>query len=139
MNQYKRVVRCNQCHGYIEGGHERDSTDHCMCETPVPGEAWFYCGRCGRMSKLAGVEDRARFCSDCREMPVRFALVRSRDGVGQGTGVGYVAYGVVWSNGRVSMQWRPPVQSIVSYDDLDQAEMIHVKKHPGETELVWLD
>lgn len=66
----------------------------------------------------------------------RFELHRDVDVSGV-SGVGVVADGVLWPDGRVSVRWRGSRPSTVSWDCLEDAEAIH--GHGGATRIVWLD
>lgn len=66
----------------------------------------------------------------------RFCLVRDVDVTGV-TGIGVVADGVVWPNGKVTVCWRGPHSSIVDWDSLDDAEAVH--GHDGSTHVAWFD
>lgn len=64
------------------------------------------------------------------ESPTRFYLRRVKDETGI-SATGRVGEGVIWQNGWVSFQWRPPMQSMGTYPDLDTFMKIHVLSHPS--------
>lgn len=66
----------------------------------------------------------------------RFVLRRHEDVTGV-SGTGIVAIGVVFKDGKCSMQWNTPVRSICIYDSIDDLMKIH--GHDGATVLVWID
>lgn len=70
------------------------------------------------------------------QVPSRFQLHRDIDVSGV-TGTGTVADGVTWPDGTVSIRWRGPRPSTVSWGNLDDPEAIH--GHGGATRFVWLD
>lgn len=66
----------------------------------------------------------------------RFYLQRDADVSGK-SGTGRVADGVLWTNGKVTIQWRGEHSSIVNWDQLYSAIEIH--GHDGLTHIVWID
>lgn len=70
--------------------------------------------------------------------PRCFALMRSRDVTGV-SGEGRVAWGVVFSTGKVVVNWCVPnlPTSVTVYDDLDEVERIH--GHDGLTKVVFVN
>jgi hypothetical protein len=64
----------------------------------------------------------------------RFYLYRTVDESGV-SGVGRVAEGVCFSNGRCVLSWLTRTSSIAVYDNIDDVETIH--GHNGATEIVW--
>lgn len=66
----------------------------------------------------------------------RFLLDRTEDPTGI-SGTGYVAEGVVFSNGWVGLTWVTPWTSVVFYPSLEHVEHIH--GHEGKTVLVFVD
>lgn len=64
-----------------------------------------------------------------------FELHRDHDQTGV-SGVGVVAEGVVFTDGRVAMRWRTGTASTAIYDGVDDVAAIH--GHQGLTRLVWL-
>lgn len=67
----------------------------------------------------------------------RFHLERDEDATGV-SGTGYVAEGVLWSNGWVSMTWLTQWTSVVTYPQgIEAVEYIH--GHQGMTRVVWDD
>jgi len=64
-----------------------------------------------------------------------FQLRRSEDTTGV-SGTGWVAEGVVFSNGWVAMTWLSERPSVVFYTSLDDVEAIH--GHDGRTQVVFL-
>lgn len=63
-----------------------------------------------------------------------FKLVRDVDDSGV-SGVGVVAEGVEFENGRVVLGWTTVVHSVGVYDDVESVEAIH--GHGGKTRIVW--
>jgi hypothetical protein len=79
--------------------------------------------------------------------PLRFKLVRHRDDSGV-SGTGTVAFGVLWPDGAVDIQWRNDdtdgldttrngFASYHSEDGLDDTLAVH--GHGGATEVVFID
>jgi hypothetical protein len=66
----------------------------------------------------------------------RFRLVRDEDVSGI-SGVGTVAEGVLFSNGKIALGWCSDVRSVTVYDDLEDLEAIH--GHEGRTRIEWVD
>ncbi|SFD13602.1 hypothetical protein [Streptomyces aidingensis] len=69
-------------------------------------------------------------------LPRRFHLHRTVDVTGA-SGTGRVADGVMWPDGTVSIRWRGPRPSTVTWNNLADAE--HVHGHGGHTTIVWDD
>ena len=63
-----------------------------------------------------------------------FQLIRIED-VGGISGVGLVAEGIQFSNGKCVLVWTTKLQSIAMYDSLDDLMAIH--GHEGKTKLVF--
>ena len=63
-----------------------------------------------------------------------FYLFRIEDESGV-SGVGSVAEGVQFSNGKCAMAWTTELQSITVYDSIDDVIAIH--GHNGKTEVRW--
>lgn len=66
----------------------------------------------------------------------RFELWRTED-VSGSSGVGLVAQGVIFSDGRVAMRWLRPPCSTALYDSADELLAIH--GHCGRTTLRAID
>ena len=66
----------------------------------------------------------------------RFILQRHRDVTGV-SGVGRVAEGVRFSDGRCALRWRLAIAAGAFYDSLEDLTAIH--GHDGATEIVFLD
>lgn len=67
----------------------------------------------------------------------RFVLIRDRDVTGV-SGTGIVAEGVVWTDGTVTVKWRGPRSSEVSWPGgVDDVEAVH--GHGGATRIQWVD
>lgn len=66
----------------------------------------------------------------------RFNLERSED-VSGSSGIGIVAQGVEFDNGKCSMSWIQKYTSIGVYTSILELEYIH--GHEGRTKVVWLD
>lgn len=65
-----------------------------------------------------------------------FNLVRDIDVSGV-SGVGIVAQGTVFDNGKVAMCWLTATSSIAVYDELAHVNIIH--GHNGGTRIEWTD
>jgi hypothetical protein len=65
-----------------------------------------------------------------------FELHRETDLTGV-SGVGIVAEGVQFGNGRAALCWLTEHTSVAVYDDMGSLEAIH--GHHGATKVVWLD
>lgn len=71
--------------------------------------------------------------------PRMFSMVRTADESGV-SGTGRVLDGVVWSNGKVTVQWRTENSSIAVYDSFETFEAIHITPHPDNgTVIEWAD
>lgn len=68
--------------------------------------------------------------------PRRFTLERTEDISGV-SGLGTIAYGVVWPDGRCSIHWPGIHPSTVAWDCLHDAMAVH--GHGGATTVNWLD
>lgn len=69
--------------------------------------------------------------------PDRFVLRRDVDHTGL-SGVGTVAEGIRFSDGRVALRWVGSEHaSTVIWNSLDDVEAIH--RHNGDTVVVWID
>ncbi len=66
----------------------------------------------------------------------RFILYRHQDETGI-SGIGIVAEGVRFSDGRVVLMWLTRVRSVVFYDAMEDVIAIH--GHQGKTEVRWID
>ena len=66
----------------------------------------------------------------------RFYLERSKDVSGV-SGVGRVAEGVEFSDGKVAIRWPTEYGSTVVWDSIEHAEKVH--GHGGLTKIVWID
>lgn len=64
----------------------------------------------------------------------RFHLQRDEDATGT-SGIGTVAEGVVFANGKVALSWLTPISSVAIYDAIGHVEHIH--GHGGKTRVVW--
>jgi hypothetical protein len=64
-----------------------------------------------------------------------FVLVRKDDATGT-SGVGVVAEGVEFSNGRVALHWLSQMDVVGMYDNVTVVEKLH--GHDGRTTLEWL-
>lgn len=63
-----------------------------------------------------------------------FKLKRSEDVSGV-SGTGFVAEGVLFSNGRVALCWLTETPTVTSFDSIADVETIH--GHEGRTKIVW--
>jgi hypothetical protein len=66
----------------------------------------------------------------------RFTLRRDIDHSGV-SGIGIVAEGVVWTDGRICLRWHGEASSINIMKSLEH--MIQIHGHNGSTRVVWLD
>ena len=64
----------------------------------------------------------------------KFYLIRNDDVSGV-SGIGRVAEGVVFSNGKCALNWLTQYTSCAIYDDIETLKAIH--EHGGRTELVF--
>lgn len=68
--------------------------------------------------------------------PMRlFKLFRHEDPSGV-SGTGYVAEGVIWSDGSVAVRWLGEYASTITYMSIGDVEQVH--GHNGQTEVVYL-
>lgn len=70
--------------------------------------------------------------------PRRFYLERIKDETGVSR-TGRVLEGVLWQNGEVTVQWRPPHSTFGFYHSLREFEIIHVDCHPSCNVIRWLE
>lgn len=66
----------------------------------------------------------------------RFKLNRIEDVSGV-SGLGTIAEGIEWSNGKCSINWLTPYECIAYYGTIKALEAVH--GHGGSTEIVWID
>lgn len=66
----------------------------------------------------------------------RFVMERKHD-VNKTSGEGVVVEGVQFTDGKVVLKWRTSVSSIVIWDNIESAALIH--GHGGDTVIRWLD
>ena len=66
----------------------------------------------------------------------RFVLMRHRDVSGV-SGLGRVAEGVQFTDGRCALRWCLEVAATAVYDDIESLEAVH--GHNGATDVVFLD
>jgi hypothetical protein len=69
-------------------------------------------------------------------MPRRFRLFRDVDETGI-SGVGDVAYGVMFGDGSCAMRWNTIYTSTAIYASIQDVEVIH--GHGGLTRIEWID
>ena len=67
-------------------------------------------------------------------MPQIFELVRTEDESGV-SGVGPVAWGVRFPDGKCVLRWRTEFTSVAVYDSIEDVETIH--GHDGKTTVEW--
>lgn len=67
---------------------------------------------------------------------LRFLLERAED-VSGNSGIGAVAEGVIFGDGRVAMRWCRPPHSTQLYDRIDDVTQLH--GHAGRSRVVLLD
>lgn len=70
--------------------------------------------------------------------PRRFYLERIKDETGVSR-TGRVLEGVVWQNGEVTVQWRPPHSTMGFYHSMQEFLTIHVDCHPSCNVVRWID
>jgi hypothetical protein len=63
-------------------------------------------------------------------------LLRHKDVSGV-SGIGVVAVGIRFDDGRCAMRWRLDIRATALYDTIHELEAIH--GHDGHTEIVWID
>lgn len=66
----------------------------------------------------------------------RFVLDRKEDATGT-SGVGVVAEGLMFSNGKVALGWYSHYGAVNVYDSIEVVRVLH--GHQGKTKIVWLD
>lgn len=69
-------------------------------------------------------------------VPRRFVLNRLEDETGV-SGVGLIAWGVEFPDGKVALRWNTHYSSCVWYDAMDAVVEIH--GHGGKTRVDWID
>jgi len=69
-------------------------------------------------------------------VPRRFLLRRYEDESGV-SGVGDVAWGVMFPDGSAVTRWMSNIASTAVWSDISHVDLIH--GHGGKTELVWID
>lgn len=68
--------------------------------------------------------------------PRRFQLVRDEDETGI-SGLGTVAYGVVFSDNIAVTRWNSDVAQTCVWQSMDEVEAVH--GHGGRTRIEWID
>lgn len=63
-----------------------------------------------------------------------FWLKRTTD-ISGSSGIGIVAEGIVFSNGKCCLSWLTAMSSIAIYNNITELEAIH--GHSGATEIIW--
>lgn len=86
-----------------------------------------------RQARLAGIDLKAR---KSETPPLRFQLVRDEDETGI-SGLGVVAYGVLFSDGAVVTRWNSDVAQTCVWASLEELEAVH--GHGGRTRVEWID
>lgn len=76
--------------------------------------------------------------SNNSQPPRRFYLERQNDITGL-SGTGRCLEGVLWQNGKVTVQWRPPLATITIYDSFEIFVKLHVEGHPSSNVVRWLE
>lgn len=84
-----------------------------------------------KKKELAPTEQPAAKQSNMR----KFVLNRVEDATGT-SGVGTVAEGVEFSNGRVALHWLSQMDVVSVYDNIVVVEKLH--GHDGRTKLEWV-
>ena len=102
----------------------------------IPGLARA-CSKCDEAARL-GIAHVCDWVFDARRVAKirRFVLRRIEDVSGV-SGVGIVAEGVVFSDGKVSLHWTVTLKSTAVYDSIEDLEAIH--GHNGATRVEWID
>lgn len=67
-----------------------------------------------------------------------FKMIRNEDESGV-SGTGHVLDGVVFPDGKCVIRWRSDSPTTTIFDTFDDFEAVHVKAHPGTSEIVWGD
>ncbi len=70
--------------------------------------------------------------------PRRFFLERIKDETGVSR-TGRVLEGVLWQNGEVTVQWRPPMSTSGFYHSMQEFLTIHIDCHPSCNVVRWID
>ena len=86
--------------------------------------------------RLEAADKEAGAMADDRTKARRFVLLRKKDLSGN-SGTGYVAEGVMFSDGTCAMRWKTETASTTIYDDIEHVKKLH--GHEGATELEWVD
>ncbi len=68
----------------------------------------------------------------------RFYLQRGEDISGM-SGLGKIAEGIEWGNGRVAIIWLSSSPSTGQYDSITALETIHTHNGQHDTKVVWID
>ena len=76
--------------------------------------------------------------SEDSESPKRFYVQRNEDQTGVSR-TGRVLEGVLWQNGEVTVQWRPPHSTMGFYHSMDEFKTIHIDCHPSCNDIIWVD
>lgn len=66
----------------------------------------------------------------------RFRLVRDQDISGV-SGLGHVADGVLFEDGKVVTRWRAKIAQTCVWDSIEHVEAVH--GHGGATRIEWID
>lgn len=75
------------------------------------------------------------------EAPKLFALLRMEDETGS-SGIGIVAFGVVWENGTINVQWRSDFDDGANGSNTLWVDMPHLLKsagHGGKTVVMFIE
>lgn len=89
----------------------------------------------GEEEQLSDVRERRLVARDIGPSR-RFNLVRNKDISGV-SGVGVVAWGILFPDGRVSIRWNSVRSSTNSYESLE--DLVYIHGHEGATVVEWLD
>ena len=66
----------------------------------------------------------------------RFHLERAKDMSGI-SGVGVVAFGVLFGDGKIALHWEGNHSSLNIYNSVD--DLIYIHGHDGSTKIIWDD
>lgn len=67
----------------------------------------------------------------------RCFVVNRKEDISGVSGVGIVAWGAQFPNGKVALTWANALTSATWFDDISILEQIH--GHGGSTEIIWID
>ena len=68
----------------------------------------------------------------------RFYILRTVDVSGI-AGTGRIVEGVIMPSGRVYLEWRPPVNSMVTFENFDHFKHVYLHEGHGCNEVIFVD